>query len=385
MFADLVGLALLGWAGFYAGASASASLRASRGALDPKSAAFGSRSERVVVLRPCAGRENDLGDTLRSTGRALGVKGALVIFAVEEEADEATPTARTIARELTAEGLETRVVVTRAFGPNRKAAQLARALADVPAPRDLVVVVDSDVDLTGVDLDALVAPIGSPSEVAASWMPPVEDADRGTVADRVSGAVLGASLHSFPLLAAIDATTMVGKTFAVRRATLDAVGGFGAMRWVLGEDLELARRIRALGRRVVAVPRPVRSRAGGRDLAQVTARFARWLSVLRGQRPLLLLSYPFLFSAAPLIALLAMLHPSSAAIAAAALALGSRAVTALVACRVGRARIGVGILLWAIVGDGVLLAALARALGSRRLAWRGRSLELGRGGVLREA
>jgi ceramide glucosyltransferase len=199
----------------------------------------------ALLVRPCAGAEASLGRALGSTSAAVRSFPIRVRFALASREDAALAEAARAADRLNAEGTDASVVVSGAIAPNRKADQLARTLANELDPPSIVIVADSDVDLSGVSLDALVRPLDDP-RVAAAWAAPVEVAPT-TIGDRASAAVLDASLHSFGLLAALDRNGMVGKLFAVRRDALEHVGGFGAMVEHLGEDMELARRLRAAG------------------------------------------------------------------------------------------------------------------------------------------
>jgi ceramide glucosyltransferase len=201
-----------------------------------------------------------------------------------------------------------------------------------------------------------------------------------TWGDRASQALLGASLHAFPLLSRIDRHGMVGKLVALRRASLEAVGGFASLARVLGEDMELGCRLAGRGEKVVVAGATARSLAAGRSLGAVVARYARWVAVVRGQRPLLLPSYPLLFASAPIVAALA-LGAGAPAIAGAALGLRvALARAAQAAC--GRRGSLPSALAEALLADTLLLAAFVRAVGSREVEWRGERLRVLRGGIL---
>lgn len=335
----------------------------------------------LVLVRPLAGDEPGLTDRLAEAGGA-----GIVVFAVGDRRDGAAAAAFESAARLRGRGVEASVVATAAEGPNHKADQLARALrAPLARAGEVVVVADSDVDLRGIDLRALAAPlVRSPSEVDAVWAPPVERGRLLTAGDAASRAVLDASLHSFPLLSGIDARGLVGKLFAIRRDALAAVGGFEALRHHLGEDMELARRLQDEGRRVTVAPVVVTSSPEGRSLASVLARYHRWLLVIRAQRPLLLVSYPLLLAALPLLACLLALGVtrSSAAVTAAALAgLAARLGVALAARRAaGLPFAPARAAAEAVIADVTLLAAAALALTVRRVRWRDGELEVRRGG-----
>ncbi|MGK3997143.1 glycosyltransferase [Sorangium sp. So ce1024] len=347
---------------------------------------------RVLVVRPCAGPEPHLARTLRSLADARLSASVRCVFAVANAGDGALPAASAAAEALRAAAIPAEVALTAAAAPNRKAAQLAAIIAREAAPFDVVLVADSDVDLDGVDLDALVGPLRDGARTApldAVWAPPVEVAPAASLGDRASAAVLGASLHAFPLLAGLDPRGLVGKLFAVRADALAAAGGFAALTAHLGEDMELSRRLLARRGAIAAAPLVAPSLAAGRALRDVVARYARWITVIRAQRPALLATYPALFFATPLIAALAVVAAPAApaaAAAAAAIAVASRlAVAAFAARMAGRRASLLAAAADACLADLVLGAAFFRALSSRTVVWRSGRFTIDRRGLLREA
>lgn len=358
---------------------------------------------RVLVVRPCAGAEPHLERTLASLAGARLATTPRCLFAVADAADPAVPAARAAVEVLRAAAIPAELVITGPGGPNRKAAQLAGALAQERAPFEVLLVADSDVDLDGVDLDALVAPLTDridltdgaplddpgPGPASAVWAPPVEAAPAISLGDRASAAVLGGSLHAFPLLAGLDPRGLVGKLFAVRADALARAGGFAALTAHLGEDMELSRRILAQRGGVAAAPILARSLASGRTLPDAIARYARWISVIRAQRPALLPSYPALFFATPLIVALALLAapiaPAPALLAAVVAVAGRIALAAVAASMTGRPVALRAAAADALLADLVLGAAFCRALSTRTVVWRSGRFTIDRRGCLREA
>jgi ceramide glucosyltransferase len=379
--------ALLAWAAAVAAVSGVAAARSLRRPVPAATSRAPTLAQTLLVVRPCAGDEPCLALTLASLGALADLPGVRVRFAVATAADAAVSAIGTACERLAARGVDARLVVTHATGPNQKSDQLARVLAAEPDGATIVVV-DSDVDLTAFDWDALLAPLADP-RVAAVWAPPCE-APGATFGDRASEALLGGSLHAFPLLAGIDPHGLVGKVVAVRRAALDAIGGFAALGQHLGEDMELARRWRAAGARVVASRGVALSRAARRTPTAAAARYGRWLTVIRAQRPALLASYPALFFATPLIVFASTLavvagRAGVGALAAEALAVTARLTVGFAAARAcGRPTTPLAILTDAVLADGLLAWAFARALRSRTVRWRGRALRVTPGGALHE-
>jgi len=387
----------------WSGAVASVSLEAARRARAARAlgrageagaeAARAAMALRVLVIRPCAGREPFLDRTLGSLERARCSASLRCVFAIAEEGDEAAPAAGAAARALRAAGIPARVAVTAPDAPNRKAAQIAAAVVAEPEPFDVLLVADSDVDLDGLDLDLLIAPLAGPGPVAAVWAPPAEVALPRSFGDRASAAVLGGSLHAFPLLAGLDPRGLVGKLFAVRGGALARAGGFGSLAAHLGEDMELGRRLRAQGGEVRAAPMVAPSLACGRTLGAVVTRYARWITVIRAQRAALLPSYPGLFFATPLVvvaslvaALFAPWPAAAPAFAALGLAVAARLLLAAEAARAAGRRTSLATAAAdAGLADLVLMAAFARAISSRTVVWRSAVLTVDRRGLLRGA
>lgn len=379
----MIGTALVTtWAGAYAIVAGVAGIRAYRNARDHARALPLRHHPRVVLVRPCAGTEAALAANLRSTA-GLHYPGPVeIVFTVASADDPAWPIVRGVAAEVP----RARAMVAEPHHPNHKVGQLA-AVLDTIGRRDddVVVVVDSDVDLTDYDLPSLVRPLATDPGVGATWSPPVEHAPAEGLGDRVSQAVLGASLQSFALLGPLDPEGLVGKTFAIASGALETIGGMHALGPYLAEDMELARRLAAHGLRVAMVPTPTRSNARGRTLAQSRDRYARWLVALKAQRGPLLLTYPLLLAAAPLLLLASLIVALSSPLVGLGLALTVVGVRLAIA-GLARRLTGVAAPLRAVpLADLVLLAAAARAARGRAVTWRGRPLRLDARGRLQPA
>ncbi len=340
------------------------------------------RTARVLVVRPCAGAAPWLDETLSSWPRS-NAHTLRWVAAVQGPADPAWRVAHAACDKLATPARELHVFATAATGPNHKADQIARTVAALGADCDVLVVADSDVDLSSVDLDALVASLATPG-VAAVWCPTVETTPR-TVADRLGASIVMGSLHAFAVLGRLTPALFVGKLFAVRMDELAALGGFASLRRHLGEDFELARRLRERGSASAQSSIVAHSHLHGRRLAAVFERHTRWFVVLRAQRPVALLSVPLLLAAAPLLlALAAVLATQFAtiAIAMAAIVLLARLAVVWLGHRRADQPLAAADLALALPADLVLLAALVRCLTTRRVRWADRSLRIGAEGLL---
>jgi ceramide glucosyltransferase len=383
--AEALGMMLFGWSYAVAATSLYGAGRAAWSRLRSVPARA-DRGLRVLVVRPCAGLEPSLDRTLASLS---GIRTGATIacrFAVESAGDPAAAAASRAAGALRAAGMDAGVVFTGADAPNHKAAQIEAVLAKEPDRFEVLVVADSDVDLAAFELDTLLSPLLEDATVGAVWAPPIEAGAISGSGDRASRALLAGSLHAFTILGALDGGGLVGKLFAVRSTAVVAAGGFGKMRRVLGEDMELSRRLRGAGLSVRVAPTVARSLQTGRSWQDAAARYGRWLSVIRAQRPHLLASYPLLFCATPLIVIASLILLRFApvlALAALVLGLASRLFTAAVA----RAFAGEPFSPWAslldaVLADALLAHAFARAVATRRFVWRGRTLTIDRRGAL---
>jgi ceramide glucosyltransferase len=334
----------------------------------------------TLLIRPCAGTPPWLAEALRSTGDAQFVESVQIRFTVDAATDPALPVAEAAAAVLRARGLDARAMVASHPGANRKAAQVLACVAAHPDAAQ-VVVADADVDLATASFGLLCGPLSAP-DVAAAWQAVVET--RGeTAGDRASSALLGASLHAFPLLGRLDPGGLVGKLFAFDRARVDAAAGLEAGLSVLGEDMALAAALEARGLRIVQHAGAARSLARGRALDDLVARYARWLQVIRTQRGGRLWTYPSLFLGHAIIGAAGLFvtpFQPFAGLAVVAGALFARLLAAAVASRLGGGHVRPS-LSALIAADLLLFRAWRAALRSRVVVWAGRRLQRGRGGV----
>ncbi len=232
----------------------------------------------VSVLKPLCGVDDDLDRNLASFA-AQEYPRFEVLLGVRTRRDEAYPHALAAAARWPG---TFRVVVQRGEpGMNPKVNQLvtlARA-----ARGDVLVVSDSNVR----------AAPGYLAGIAAL----LEDDAVGLVTHAIAGVGeerLGSLLDNLHLACAIapgvvaakrvaGKDLVVGKSMALRRSDLAALGGFEVVKDVLAEDYVLGVLVPSrLGKRVVIASRPVESVSCSRSVGGFIARYARW-SVLQRQ------------------------------------------------------------------------------------------------------
>lgn len=345
----------------------------------------------LAILRPCEGAEPDLLDNLRSTATAAYAGARRIFLLVPSRRDPAFAIAQEAAARMPSDPrCHVEVVITEPrFDRNRKVEQLAAGLLRCSEP--IVVTIDSDVRLGDRELPALVAalqgdPFG-PRPVAAAFAPPIEVTPR-TSWDRASAALVGGSPQSFLALYGLQqllggVPKMAGALCALRRDALDEIGGFDGVREYLGEDHEIARRLRERGYDVAISPEPAACTDGGRDLRSVLARVVRWLTVVRAQRPLLLLTYPLFVAPTPSLLILLALYRSPFLSSCVPLLLGARVLLHHSLRRAQGQRVSIaGALLGVLAAEGLLLAGFIGACFTRHVRWRGHRFRVGAGGRL---
>lgn len=348
-----------------------------------------SMSAPCLLVRPCAGDEPHLQHCLASITASERSISVDVVFAVSHPDDDAKPAIDRAIASLRAAGIRAWTEVHPPQGPNRKASLLAGVEAQHGSTYAVVISADSNVDLSGFPLDDLVTPLAvdARSTVGATWVPHAENIPVPGWGNRASEAVLGGSLHAFSLLCGLDPAGLVGKCFAVRTDALKAAGGWTNLTHYLGEDFELARRLLRCGYRVMPVPQTVVSRAGPRSFREGVDRYARWMTVVRAQRPGLLLTYPLFFFCTPLqLGLCALLLPggSAPAVLLTGATVAVRVGIALAAQHFSRRPVRpVGAGVDAVLADTMLAVAFLRALATRTVRWRGHILRIDRSGLLR--
>ncbi len=346
----------------------------------------------IVLLRPCQGDDPSLFHNLLSSATAHydGPRRVLLLLPeIADKAHEIAQAAAAAARELPgAPPVEVRITsIDVETVQNRKVAQLCAALAG-PDPAEIIIQADSDVMLDDSSLPGLVAALLADPRCGAAFAAPVEVAPL-TLPDRASAALVNASHQSFLALYALSellggTPSLAGALCAYRREALDAIGGFPALRRYLGEDYEIARRLRAAGRTIALSPSPARCTDGGRSLREVVGRVSRWMMVVRAQRPGLILSYPFLLAVTPPLFIMSLCLRSGKLGLFASVLLIARAGLALLLRSVqGIAPVGLlPALRDAVLSEILLWLALPLSLGPRRITWRGHRYRIGRGGLL---
>jgi ceramide glucosyltransferase len=330
----------------------------------------------VSILKPLCGVDDRLEENLASFA-ALAWPDLEVLLGVRSVGDAAYPLARAAARRWPG---RFRVVLQRgAPGLNPKVNQLvtlARA-----ARHDLLVVSDSNVRVDP----------GYVAEIVAL----LEDEAVGLVTHPISGegeARVGSLMDHLHLTSSVTPgivaakrlagrDIVVGKSMALRRRDLVAMGGFEAVADVLAEDYVMGRMVSTvLGKSVAVARTPVRNVSERRSLSDFTARYRRWGVIQRHAAGRLPYGGMILLNPVLLAALGAALAPGPAAAGALAATCGAKIALDGAAARLLRpGGFRPRQLALVPVKDLVFGACWALGLFRSRVDWRGNPIAVGPG------
>jgi ceramide glucosyltransferase len=333
----------------------------------------------ISILKPLCGVDDGLEENLASFA-ALDWPDFEVLLGVRSVVDAAYPLARAAVRRWPG---RFRVVLQRgAPGMNPKVNQLL-TLART-ARHDLLVISDSNVRVDP----------GYLSEIAAL----LEDERVGMVTSPIAGegeVRIGSLMDHLHLASWVSPAMVaakrlrirdivVGKSMALRRADLEALGGFDAVRNVLAEDYVMGRMVgQVLGKRVEVARTPVRNVGAHRSLRDFLGRYERWAVLQRHAAGRLAYSSFVLMNPVLLALLAAAVAP--APIAPTALAAFGAVCLAKVSVDAAAARLlrqgGFRLAQLAMIPVKDVAFGAAWAIGQFRneVAWRGNKIAVGPG------
>jgi len=325
----------------------------------------------ISILKPLCGVDDDLPQNIASFAR-LDYPRYEVLLGVRSAGDAAYGVA---CQAVAAWPDRMRVVLQRGEpGLNPKVNQLI-TLAQ-RARHDLLVISDSNVAAHASYLQDVAGYLDDP-RVGLVTHPVVGCGERtlGALMDNAHlsagiapGMVAAKRLANFPIV--------VGKSMALRRADLHALGGFVSVKDVLAEDFVLGRRVeRELGKQVVVANRAIAAVSRARGLPAFFARYVRWGTIQRTSVGPLAYAGLLLLNPLPIACLALMVHPSGIAWA---LLVGVWAGKALLERAAARSLRGSSFALrgWLALPlkDAILLAAWLGGLCRSEVVWRGSRL-----------
>jgi ceramide glucosyltransferase len=232
----------------------------------------------VSILKPIRGRDARFYDAIRS--HALLEYPAFEILFGATANDPALEDIARLRREFPAVSI--RVIDTANDAPNGKAGSLEILARE--AKHEVFIVNDSDIRVEPNYLDKVITALNDENAglvtclyrgAASSWAAKVEALG---IATEFAPSVLVARILS-------DSAFALGSTMAFRRDTLNAIGGFQAVREYLADDYQLGARIATLGKKVVLADTVVETNLGAGSLRDVWKHQVRWSRTIRVSRP----------------------------------------------------------------------------------------------------
>jgi ceramide glucosyltransferase len=282
LFID-VGWALVAVAVMGAAYTMLASVLVGRFMKSPESAS--AQNPAVTILKPLHQGEPDLSRNLE-TFFAQDYDGAVqIVFGVHDQADPAVAVVRALQAKYP--HLDTAIVADAAlYGANAKVSNLINMLP--VARHDTLVLSDSDIAVGHRWLSQVTAALARPRVGIVTCLYTGEPAKDGhklwsslaamsTSYTFLPNAVLGTSLGL--------AAPCFGSTVALKRQTLDEVGGFAAFADQLADDYEMGRAVRAKGYTMAIPAMGVGHTAAENSASDLLRHELRWTRTIRMVNP----------------------------------------------------------------------------------------------------
>ena len=235
----------------------------------------------VTLLRPLHGAEPGLAESLASAFRQSLAQPLDIVLGVQDSTDPARAVAEAVIADRPQ--IKARLSVGNAEGTNRKIGNLIQMSAH--GLGNIVVIIDSD--------------IGLPSDHLARVLEVLAQPGVGVVTCPYYGvglhhfwsqmAAMGVSYQFMPnLITGVSlgmAHPCMGSTIALRRETLERIGGFAAFRDVLADDYAIGAAVRALGLKSTVAPLLVSHTSTEATWAELHDHEVRWGRTVRTVDP----------------------------------------------------------------------------------------------------
>jgi ceramide glucosyltransferase len=326
----------------------------------------------ISILKPLCGIDDELAENIERFAR-LPYPRYELLLGVRSPSDRAYPVAVAAARRWPR---RVRVIVQRGEpGANPKVNQLCTLAA--AARHDILVVSDSNVRVDGGYLWEIAAALNDPAV--------------GLVTHPVVGAGearLGSLLDNLHLASSVGAgmvgahrvakkPIVVGKSMALRRGDLDALGGFESVADVLAEDYVMGKRVGAeLGKRVAMAHRPVANISIDRNVRDFFARYRRWSVIHRQAIGGWVYAGQLLLNPVAVALLAFVAAPGRGAAEALGTVVVLKAGYDVAALRLMRGRAPLIAFAASPLKDAILAAAWMHGLVARTVLWRGNRLRV---------
>ncbi|MGN8107527.1 bacteriohopanetetrol glucosamine biosynthesis glycosyltransferase HpnI [Paraburkholderia sp. 22098] len=274
-------------------------------AVDPRSlvhgAKFGARAScrtdplphaGVSVLKPLCGAEPRLYENLRTFCEQRYTNFQLVLGVCSPD-DPAIAVVRRLQAAYPLLDIEL-AIDTRVHGSNLKVSNLMNMVER--ARHDVIVIADSDIAVRADYLESVAAPLADPRIGVLTCLYAAQGV--GGFWPRVGALFVNEWFAPSVRVAHMAGSRRFGfgATLALRRATLERIGGFEALKNCLADDYWLAEHVRALGLQTVLSRVMVATDVTEPTFAELWQRETRWLRTIRSVNPL---GFAFLFITFP--------------------------------------------------------------------------------------
>ncbi len=332
-----------------------------------------SRTEPVTLLKPLYGDEPRLAENLASFLDQDHAGPIQLLLGVHRADDAAIPAVRALQARFPQARIDL-VINDIRHGANGKISNLINMMPQ--AAHETLILSDSDMAVDRDYVTRIVTALDDPDVGAVSCV------YRGR-GDAGFWSQLGAAGLSWQFLpGAVFGTALklarpcMGSTIALRRTTLDRVGGFTAFADKLADDYAIGEAVHALGLAVAIPPMLVVHGSAERSFNELWRHELRWGATVRDVVPV---AYAMGVIGIPLpLALLGLLiHPLPGAILTLA-ALTVRLNLAVTADKIAGARTAP--LWWLPMRDCLTMGVFIASLFVRRVDWRGTALNMGSDG-----
>jgi ceramide glucosyltransferase len=334
---------------------------------------FPARSQTAVtVLKPLHGDEPRLADNL-ATFLCQDHEGSIQLLCGLQREDDPAAAAVEELRHRYPEARIDLIVDPTSHGANGKIANLINMSASIA--HDVIVLSDSDMAVPQDYLSQLLAALDRPRVGAVTCL----YHGRGDAGFWSKLCAAGLSYQFLPNATFATAIGQIGdacmgSTIALRRATLEAIGGFEPFADVLADDHAIGKAVREQGFDVVIPPMLLTHASDEASFRALWRHELRWAATVRGLTPAVAYAGSLITFPLPLAIIGAAFHPA-AGIALALVALTTRIVVAGVVDTVARASTAPKWLLPA--RDFLSLAIFVASYAARSVDWRGSHLTMG--------
>jgi ceramide glucosyltransferase len=238
-------------------------------------------TEPISVLKPLAGLDLDLESHLR-TFFEQDYPAFEILFAVRSGDDPATQVVSKLQKQYP--HIPTRLILTgEPPYPNAKVYSLERMLA--AAANDLVVMSDSDIQVTGDLLRTVVAEFQNEHVGVATC--PYRAVPGPSLWSRLEATGMNTDFWAGTLVARMleGMRFAVGPTIVARRSVLESIGGFDRLKGYLAEDFVMGKFASDAGYGVILSSYVIEHHIGSATLRENAAHRLRWVRSTRRSRP----------------------------------------------------------------------------------------------------